>query len=309
MSFEPGLAWLVMAVGLDLVAGEPPSVLHPVVWMGKTISALERLAPERGPKRQLVYGAFLAVALPCAFAGAAIALLGFLAPWPAAQWIVGAYLFKSTFAVRALWRAARNVRDCLGRGGLVEARQGLGHLCSRDPSRLDPPAIVAATVESVAENASDSVVAPLFYYVCFGLPGAIAYRVVNTLDAMIGYHGRYEYLGKAAARLDDVLNLIPARVTAALIVIGGALCGRDARRGLRVMWRDGGSTESPNAGRPMAAMAGVLGVELEKQGHYRLGDAVEALALPKIEEAWRVVALAITLAALLSALALGVQSA
>jgi adenosylcobinamide-phosphate synthase len=148
----------------------------------------------------------------------------------------------------------------------------------------------------VAENASDSFVAPVFFYALFGLPGAVFYRAVNTLDAMIGYRGRYEWLGKASARLDDALNWIPARITAALLLAGGAVMGLDARRGARILARDGALTESPNAGRPMAAMAGLLGVELTKAGHYRLGDPLEPLAPAQIDRAWRAVCAAAVLA-------------
>src|SRR5690606_33443151 len=110
-----------------------------------------------------------------------------------------------------------------------------------------------------------------------------------TLDAMIGYHGRYEYLGKASARLDDILNFVPARITALLLLVAGALCRHDVRSGWRVLRRDGHTTESPNAGRPMAAMAGLLRVQLEKADHYRLGDAVEPLRAETIDRAWRIV--------------------
>jgi adenosylcobinamide-phosphate synthase len=137
------------------------------------------------------------------------------------------------------------------------------------------------------------------------LPGAVFYRAANTLDAMIGYHGIYEWLGKTAARQDDLLNLVPARLTTLLILLAGWITGKDARRGWRVLRRDARKTESPNAGRPMATMAGLLGVELEKVGHYRLGDRVEALSVSKIDEAWRVVSVAGVFAFSLVAIALG----
>ncbi|MFC1864895.1 CobD/CbiB family cobalamin biosynthesis protein, partial [Chloroflexota bacterium] len=116
-------------------------------------------------------------------------------------------------------------------------------------------------------------VAPLFYFLLFGVPGAIAYRVVNTLDAMVGYHGEYEYLGKFASRLDDVLNFIPARLTALLLVLASFLSGRGARASWQVTLREHSKTESPNAGWVMAAVAGALSVQLERVGHYRLGEA------------------------------------
>jgi len=163
--------------------------------------------------------------------------------------------------------------------------------------------VAAAAIESLAENLSDSFVAPLVAYALFGLPGAVAYRAVNTLDAMIGYRGRYEYLGKAAARLDDLLNLIPARVSAGLLLVAGALTRADVAGGIRVLGRDRRATASPNAGWPMATMAGLLGVTLEKPGHYRLGDGPAAVAPSDIDRAWRIVAVAAALAAVVAVIA------
>ncbi len=149
--------------------------------------------------------------------------------------------------------------------------------------------MVSATVESVAENIVDSFVAPLFYFLLLGIPGAVAYRVVNTLDAMIGYHGKYEYLGKFASRLDDVLNFIPARVTVFLLVFASFLSGRDARAAWQVALNEHSRTESPNAGWTMAAAAGALNVQLVKVGHYRLGAAATPLVPQTIDAALRLV--------------------
>jgi adenosylcobinamide-phosphate synthase len=165
--------------------------------------------------------------------------------------------------------------------GLPAARERLRWLCSRDPSQLEEPALVNGAIESLAENLSDSVVAPLFFLCWFGLPGAVVYRGVNTLDAMIGYRGRYEWLGKAAARLDDVLNWLPARITALLLWLAALSCMRaqqlDLARGLRVWRADHARTPSPNGGHPMAMAAGLLGVQLDKPDCYVLG---QGLALP-----------------------------
>src|SRR5262249_17435431 len=154
-----------------------------------------------------------------------------------------------------------------------DARLALRSLCSRNPAALDAPQLIAATVESVAENTSDSVIAPLCFYALLGVPGAIFYRAVNTLDAMVAYRGRYDDLSKASARPDDALNLVPARLTALLLLAAGALTRKRVVRAAAVLRRDGALTASPNAGRPMAAMAGLLGVQLSKPGEYALGDA------------------------------------
>jgi adenosylcobinamide-phosphate synthase len=286
------LATFGAAIAADRLMGEWPNVVHPVAWMGKTIALLERLAPASGRRIQLLTGAFIAVLVPTAFAAAGTAILTLARPYPVAQFLAGVLLLKSTFALRALAEAALEVERALQQGALEDARFGLRSLCSRDPSALQPSELVAATIESVAENASDSFVAPLFYYALFGIPGALFYRAVNTLDAMIGYHGRYEYIGKASARLDDALNWIPARLTAFLLLFAGWVRGRRTRLGWSVWRRDAHLTESPNAGRPMAVMAGLLGVQLEKMGHYRLGDPTEPLSVDKIREACGVLAMA-----------------
>ncbi|HEY6003571.1 MAG TPA: adenosylcobinamide-phosphate synthase CbiB [Anaeromyxobacter sp.] len=302
-------AVLGLAIVIDVAAGEYPSALHPVVWMGRCISFLERWAPAAGKLWQLAWGAMTAIAVPLVFAaGAALLVLGSRRlGWAGVP--LEALALKSTFALRELGRAGARVREALGRGALGEAREGLKALCSRDSSQLDPPRLAAAAIESLGENASDSVIAPIFWYLLLGLPGAFAYRTANTLDARIGYHGRYEWLGKPAARLDDLWNLVPARLTALLLLGAGLLCGADARRGARVLLRDGRKTESPNAGRPMAALAGLLGVELEKVGHYRLGDPVRPLGPEQIGAAWRIVSLAAVLAVSVSVAVLGALDA
>ena len=303
------LVVLALALLLDAAFGEPPRAVHPVVWMGDVITGLERLSPAAGAWRQVTMGVFIALAVPLVFALTAAAALAATAPWPLLRGAQSGVLLKSSFALRALAQAAGHVRDRVGAGRLDAARDALRSLCSRDASRLDESLLVAATVESVAENVSDSFVAPLFYYLLLGVPGAVFYRAVNTADAMIGYRGRYEHLGKAAARLDDALNFIPARLTAILLLAAGWFTGRDIRRAWRVLRRDGARTESPNAGRPMAAMAGLLRVRLEKPGHYRLGDGLEPLAPRKIDEAWRLARLAAGLATVTSMLVLAVPHA
>jgi adenosylcobinamide-phosphate synthase len=287
------LAVLLAAFVVDIALGEPPNALHPVVWMGKLIGELERRLPRGRPALELAGGAAIALLVPGLFGAATWLLLRSLSGLWTVHLLASVWLLKSSFAFRGLGRAAFAVRDALARSDIAAAREALRSLCSRDPSALDEPLLVAATVESVAENTSDSVVAPLFYYALFGVPGALVYRAVNTLDSMIGYHGRFEYIGKAAARLDDALNFLPARLTAGLLLIGGWLARRDPRAGWFMLRRDGRKTESPNAGQPMATMAGLLGVQLEKVGYYRLGDPGEPLSGLQIERAWKIVTLGV----------------
>jgi len=177
------------------------------------------------------------------------------------------------FSLRDLARAAREVAGALDAGDLEGARRAVArHLVSRPTGELDAGRVASAAVESVAENLTDSFVAPVCFYLAFGLAGAAAYRALNTADAMLGYRaGALEWFGKAAARLDDLANLVPARLAGLGLVAGAALAGEDAPRALAALRRERRATASPNAGWTMAAMAGALGVTLEKPGAYRLG--------------------------------------
>lgn len=283
---------LILALALDRFVGEYPNRWHPVVWMGTVIRAAEVRAPEiptpasvRSMYGQFVYGLGMAIVIPSLFAvfGWGVSVV------PVLDVIGGALLLKGCFAIRALGRAGAVVAGAVDADDLAGAREGLRSLCSRDPATLAFPELIAGATESLAENASDSIVAPLLWYALLGLPGIAYYRAANTMDSMIGYRGRYEWLGKAAARQDDLLNLVPARLTALLLLAGGRLVGADMRGGWRVMRRDASNTESPNAGWPMAAMAGLLGVRLEKPGHYRLGDPGGGLDGATVRRCWRIV--------------------
>lgn len=280
---------VAIAFILDALFGEPPLTLHPVVWMGTMIRRGRAWALRAGRAGQLARGALVAIVVPSASAAVAFGLVRAAAPIPAVQILVTAVLLKPMFAVRALRDAAFRVRDALDAGDLASARSALSSLCSRDASDLGERDLVAATIESLAENASDSVVAPLIFFGLLGLPGATFYRAANTIDAMMGYHGDLEWAGKVGARLDDMLNFVPARITALFLVVSGATLGADARRGIAIWRRDARRTESPNAGRPMAAMAGLLGVRLTKPGCYALGDDTRPLETADITRAWSVV--------------------
>jgi adenosylcobinamide-phosphate synthase len=265
-------AALLGAAALDLLVGEPPAQAHPVVWLGRAISLAERTAPRGGHARQLTWGAVLAGGLPLVAAlvsGVAGRVCRRCGP---AGVLAEAAMLKPAFALGALVGAGGIVRRALDLGDLARAREELRSLVSRDTGSLDGGLVAAAAIESLAENLTDSVLAPWLAYVAFGLPGAYAYRAVNTLDSMIGYHGRYEYLGKAAARLDDLLNCLPARVGAVLLAAAAPAGLGSCTRALRTALRDAQRTASPNAGWTMAAMAGALGVRLEKVGAYALGD-------------------------------------
>jgi adenosylcobinamide-phosphate synthase len=281
---------VALALLLDHCFGDLPNRWHPVVWMGTMIVVARRYAPVTGAAAQFAYGAMVVLSgvLLIGGVGAIVARLCRLLPAPL-NWLVEAALLKQTVALRGLAQAAHAVAEPLALGNEDEARHQLSwHLVSRETTTLDAPRIAAATIESVAENSSDGVIAPLFYYAVAGLPGAVVYRWLNTVDSLWGYRdpGR-EWLGKAGARADDLANWLPARLTALLLITAAGLRGHSGEAWM--IWRrDASLTASPNAGQPMSAMAGALGVELEKVEHYRLGVG---LTLPHVEDIRRAVGL------------------
>jgi adenosylcobinamide-phosphate synthase len=283
---------LAAALVVDWALGEFPSPLHPVVWIGKSINAAMRLAPQQGRWRQLLFGAIVALGICTLSAGMTFLILRWAAAWPIVEIIAGTFFLKASFALWELKRAADRVVQPLQRGDLAQAREALRSLCSRDPSCFDEIALLAAVLSSLAENLCDSFIAPLCYWTVFSVPGAMGYRAINTLDAMIGYRGHFEFVGKVPARLDDVANWLPARLTAGLLLLAGCLTGKNFAAAWRILRRDGAKTPSPNGGRPMAVMAGLLGVELEKKGVYILGDAREPLTPQKVRQAWLLVSIA-----------------
>jgi len=280
---------LLLAILLDAVLPEPPPILHPVVWMGKAITILESLSPQSGNRAQFVTGAAIGVGVPLAFGAAAWgAAYGLTKLGPLAYLLGGAILLRTTFTVKGLSTAGLDTKRKLETGNLHDARASLRNLVSRDTATLSEPQVAAAAIESLAENTTDSYVAPWLAFGLLGIPGAFMYRAVNTLDSMIGYRGKYEYLGKASARLDDALNYIPARLSGILVLLSAAVLRLRVRLGCTTMWREHGRTASPNAGWTMSAMAGVLGVALEKEGHYCLGDGMREPEARDIGHAVRV---------------------
>jgi adenosylcobinamide-phosphate synthase len=268
------VAVLLLAVALDLALGDPPNRWHPVAWIGALIAGGRRLAERVPPRFLTAYGAALIIVVAAVTLAGSLAALGVCRklPWPVGV-LLEAWLLKLTFSIRGLVSAVWEVRDALAACDLATARAAVArHLVSRPVATLDAGATASAAIESLSENLTDSWVAPLCFFLAGGLPVAFVYRAVNTADAMIGYReGVLERLGGAAARLDDLLNLVPSRLAALAVVGGAALARASAARAWRAWRRDAAQTASPNAGQTMAAMAGALGVTLEKHMHYRLG--------------------------------------
>jgi adenosylcobinamide-phosphate synthase len=291
----------LLALALDLLLGDPPNRFHPTVAMGSFIFWIERQAPKEGRVRQFLFGAIM-VSLGALLA----ALFALLVIWAISRLpflvllAVQVVLLKMTFSIRRMRRVACEIVSALRSGELDEARQLVSfHLVSRNTRQLETGHLASATIESLTESLTDSFVSPLFMYLLGGLPLAWAYRFVNTADSILGYRDeRREYLGKFAARLDDVLNYIPARIAGLVVVLAASLANGSMRGAWRTMLHQHGRTASPASGWTMSAAAGALGVTLEKIDHYRLEGGDRQPAVVDILSARRLVSAAALLWAL-----------
>ena len=269
---------ILTAYVLDLILADPPHWPHPVRWMGALITRLEHClyAPQHSHRRQLMAGGIMA-GLVIAATGAAALLLLKLASW-VHSWLgvaLAGWMAYTTLSARGLKLAALEVLAPLEREDLPGARQALSMIVGRETAHLSEEEVVRAAVETVAENFSDGVVAPLFYLVLGGAPLGLVYKAVNTMDSMVGYQNeRYMYFGRVAARLDDALNWIPARLSVLLLVAGALITGNNAPKAWQMALRDGRNHKSPNAGWPEAAVAGALEIQLGGTNIY-FGHAVE----------------------------------
>ncbi|MFQ5815606.1 MAG: cobalamin biosynthesis protein [Candidatus Hydrothermarchaeaceae archaeon] len=283
---------MIASLVIDRFFGEPPMRFHPTAWVGRLIASLEERLGD-----SITHGAliFLAVTIPAAFIAFVIMdLVGVEG--------VGGVLLASLFLkLQFAWRSTREHADSVVRGlsqDLEAARRAVSRMVGRKTGDLDGEHVISATVESVGESSVDGIIAPLFYYLVFGaifgaahgIGAAVFYRAVNTLDSMIGYKKEgYNRLGFVSAKADDMLNYIPARITSILMVVSSGVLREDTIGAIRVLWRDRRKTASPNSGHSMSALAGALGIQLEKIGFHRLGDSGEKLTPGHISRAVRLV--------------------
>lgn len=264
---------LALGFLLDLLLGDPPRAPHCVVAIGGAVSGLEkafrRFFPA-SPRGELAAGALLVLAVAVTASGLTwLALAALARAHPLAGWAGAALVAWQALAVKGLGDAGLAVHRDLSRGDLAGARRAVARMVGRDTGDLDASGVARAAVESVAENASDAVVAPMLFFAVGGAPGAVLYKAINTMDSMLGYRNdRYLYFGRAAARLDDAANYLPARLTALLLIASAALCRLDWRGAVRILRRDRARHASPNAGHPEAACAGALGIRLGGDARY-----------------------------------------
>ncbi|WP_407731272.1 adenosylcobinamide-phosphate synthase CbiB [Pseudocitrobacter faecalis] len=271
------LAWCIAWI-LDLLIGDPQSWPHPVRWMGALINRVQKTVRRYcHSDRALRIGGgvmwLVVVGLSWAVAWGALALAYALHPW--LGFTVEVWMIFTVLAGRCLANAARDVERPLRAGDLAQSRIKLSWIVGRDTSQLQPAQINRAVVETVAENSVDGVIAPLFFLLLGGAPLAMAYKAVNTLDSMVGYkHEKYRAIGMVSARLDDVANFIPARLSWLLLSAAALLCRANAAAALRIGWRDRHNHSSPNCAWSEATVAGALGIRLGGPNDY-FGERVE----------------------------------
>lgn len=296
MIWQVALAYLV-----DLIVGDPSFLPHPVVIIGKGISVLENyhrkfFSNPKGLKIAGIMLTFLIVGSSYAATYLIIKVLSMFNSW--LPFVMSVWLISTTIAGKSLKKAALELYELLMKRDLKEARKKVGWIVGRDTENLDEGEITRATVETVAENIVDGIVAPLFYAFIGGAPLAMAYRATNTLDSMVGYRNeKYQNYGWASARFDDLLNFIPARITAFLMVIAALIMRLPVKRIVKIIFRDAPQHPSPNSGYPESAMAGALGVQLGGLNSYGgitsfrayMGDKLYSLSAEHIKKANRMV--------------------
>ena len=280
------------AILLDLVFGDPKNRYHPTAWIGILIGTITTRMKNENYTVEKVGGIFI-VLIPVCISVIILSGLNFSIDLISVESlsilisiISGIVLFKMTIAIKGMERHALAVLDSIQKNDLTQARTNLSMIVKRNTKNLDKNHILSGTLESLSENIVDGITGPMFYFAIFGLPGAFVYRIVNTVDSMVGYKTQmFKNLGWFGANCDNVLNYIPSRLTGLTIVLGSMLLGHDWKNCYEIFKRDGKKTDSPNAGYPMAAFAGALGTKFEKLEHYSLGTGEYEITSKKVKDA------------------------
>lgn len=288
---------ILIALLIDAIFGEVPDRAHPTVWMGKVISFFKLKIRNSNPTYEKINGILLALSVIILFAVPSyfIVLLTrqFLGEIP--YIIVAAVLLKMTFARKCMSQYTMPIAKSIEENDLEGAKRWLHYIVRRDPATLNERHVISAAVESIAESTTDGITSPFFYFAIFGIPGAFAYRVVNTLDSMVGYKDEENRnIGWFSANLDTIANYIPTRLTGLLMVISAMFLQENWRDSWRIIKRDRHKMSSSNAGWTIAAMAGAVSTQLEKPGFYRIGDE-NALTSTHIRRALRMMNLTVVL--------------
>ena len=298
MTSEFVLLSLVGGISLCFLLVDPPNKVHPVSWFGKLVNYFLPKLKHTNPSQEKLRGIILTLSLTvCISVGSyyfSIILYKMFGVF--ALLIYSLLVLKFTMAILTLEKHVNAIIHALAEKKLTEARKNLSLIVGRNTDTLDREHILSATIESIAESTVDGIGSVLFYFSLFGPSGAIAYRIVNTLDSMIGYTDSYHYhLGWMSAKLDTISNYVPARICAILLMISSKIVGGDWKNSMLIMRKDHNNTPSVNGGYPMSALAGALKVRLEKVGYYELGTSIEPLSIKKCKSALLMVKLSIIL--------------
>jgi adenosylcobinamide-phosphate synthase len=276
------------ALILDFIIGDPKNRFHPTILIGKLIEKIVPYTINYSPNSEKCRGIILVIIV----LGIVVTLVSFFSLGfsnimhdESLNLLVtiiligiGALLLKTTIAIRGMEEHTKAVMDAIENDDLDSARNNLAMIVKRNTRDLDKNHIISGTLESVGENTVDGITGPLFYFAFLGLPGAFAYRAVNTIDSMIGYKNSiFNNVGWFGANCDKILNYLPARLTGLVMILSAMILGNDWRGSYQIMKRDGLKPESPNSGYPMAALAGALGAKFEKINHYTLGEGNQKL--------------------------------
>ena len=267
------------AILIDLILGDPKNRYHPTAWIGTFIAKLTTITKNQNSTFEKIGGTIMIITI-CSVVVLLLCGLNFGISLISVDYIslilsvvIGALLLKTTIAIRGMEKHAISVLDSLESNDLDLARNYLSMIVKRNTTKLDKNHVLSGVLESISENTVDGITGPMFYYAFFGLFGAFVYRIINTADSMVGYKNDiFKNLGWFTAKCDTILNYIPSRLTGLMMVISAAILKNNWRNSYKVMIRDGKKTESPNAGYPMAALAGALETKFEKINHYKLGD-------------------------------------
>ena len=281
-----------LAILLDLTFGDPKNRYHPTAWIGNLIGIITtRMKNENFILEK--FGGIFIVLIPVCISVIILSSLNFSIDLISIESlsilisiISGIVLFKMTIAIKGMEKHALAVLDSIQKNNLEQARTNLSMIVKRNTKNLDKNHILSGTLESLSENIVDGITGPMFYFAIFGLPGAFVYRIINTVDSMVGYKTQmFKNLGWFGANCDNILNYIPSRLTGLTIVLGSMLLGHDWKNCYEIFKRDGKKTDSPNAGYPMAAFAGALGTKFEKLEHYSLGSGENEITSKKVKDA------------------------
>ena len=273
------IAIIFFALTIDFTLGDPKNKFHPTAWIGSLIAKITPSLKNSSNTLEKLGGIILII-ISSAIVASLIILLDTGINMITTDYlsiiisiIVGGILLKTTIAIKGMEKHALAVVNSLENNNIISARNNLSMIVKRNTKDLDENHVFSGVVESISENTVDGITGPLFYFGLFGLPGAFVYRVINTADSMIGYKTNiFKNIGWFAANCDTILNYIPSRLTGFVMIFSAMILGYDWKRSYKIMIRDGGKTQSPNAGYPMAAIAGALGTRFEKIDHYFLGD-------------------------------------